>query len=210
MKGTLNSLEESYKVKTKCSEDILGKRNKTIAIIKEHSGKDIDEIKNIYLNEIRLLNQSWGEKYKVLGNKCSELETELAETDEKIRQEQIDIKRLKNQSDKEIQELDSKLNQEVNSQLGLIRGNLQNKLKALEGTNQTLNKKIEELMNDKKNLENNYKMTESKFEYDNSTLRKEMTNLQKNQSARFSEYERVQKNYSNANTEVEVNLCYIN
>lgn len=175
-----------------------------IADSKEQAIKDVEKLKKDHDSEIRLLNQSWGNRHKIMENKCAELEADLNEINENIHQRQIELIHLKEQKDRASQELSSKLHNEVSTQVGIRRKNLENKIKVYESTKDALKKKIEELSNELKAEEKQCAAMEAKFDNANTLLRQEITNLKKDQTAKSSGYEKIQKNAAVTNTAIEV------
>eukprot|EP00826_Nyctotherus_ovalis_P034070 TRINITY_DN2794_c0_g1_i12.p3 TRINITY_DN2794_c0_g1~~TRINITY_DN2794_c0_g1_i12.p3 ORF type:complete len:177 (-),score=68.06 TRINITY_DN2794_c0_g1_i12:412-942(-) len=157
-----------------------------------------------YDAEGRLLSQSWGSRHKILESKCAELEADLNELNEKIHQRQIALIHLKEQKDRVAQELNSKLNNGMSAQVGLMRRNLESKIKMHETAKQMLSKKIEELSEELKAEEKKCSTVEAKFENDNNVLRQEISSFRKDHSANISDYEAIQKNAAIVNSTIEV------
>jgi len=179
-----------------------------IANSKDQAVKDVEKLKRDCNTEIRLLNQSWGSRHKMLESKCAELEADLNEVDEAIHQRQMELIHLKEQKDRVFQELSSKLQSEMSTQVGLTRKSIENKIKMHDNTKQVLNKKIEELGNELKAEEKKYTAMETKFENDNNLLRQKIANLKKDNSTRFSDFEKIQKNVADINSAIQVLLFH--
>lgn len=204
LKANATSLEDVYKAKVNSSEDIIRSHDKVIADGREQGVKDVEKMRRDYGAESRLLGQSWGSRHKILETKCAELEADLNELGEKTHQRQIALIHLKEQKDRAAQELNSKLNSGMSAQVGLMRRNLEGKIKMHETAKQMLAKKIEELSEELKAEEKKCSAVEAKFENDNNILRQEINNLRKDHAAKASDYEAIQKNAAVVNSAIEV------
>ena len=170
----------------------------------EQSQKDLDKAKRDCEAEVKITNQSWASKCKVLEDKCTELQTEMSEDSEKLRQAEADINHSKLDKEQALQELESKLRHELASQAAITVKGLEDKIKTLENGKEGLNSKIVELMEEIKKQEQKLATNAIKFEKENNTLKQDVSNLQKDQAIKFAEYENLEKELAIANSIIEV------
>ena len=85
----------------------------------------------------------------------------------------------------------------------MVKG-LEEKIKSLESTKDSLNNKNAELIEEIKQQERKHSSAAIKLEKENNTLRQEISTLQKDQSIKFSEYEKLDKEAAILQSTIEV------
>eukprot|EP00826_Nyctotherus_ovalis_P028987 TRINITY_DN22851_c0_g1_i1.p2 TRINITY_DN22851_c0_g1~~TRINITY_DN22851_c0_g1_i1.p2 ORF type:complete len:136 (-),score=49.19 TRINITY_DN22851_c0_g1_i1:377-745(-) len=103
-----------------------------------------------------------------------------------------------------LQELESESNKETGLQIEAASKDLEGKLKTMESGNEKLNRRVMELMEEIKQQQSKYGTMLIRCEKESNELKQEISNMQREQSLKFSEGERMKQEIAITSCALEV------
>lgn len=197
-------MENNYREKVNAIDERMERQDREVAANTEQAIKDVEKTKREHEVAVKALEHSWAEKCRALEDKRAELEDKVAESEEKLRQVQMEILDVRIGREQTLQELESESTKETGLQIEAASKDLEGKLKTVEGGSEKLNRRVMELMEEIKLQQSKYSTMLLLCEKESNELKQEISNMQKEQSLKFSEGERMKQEIAITSCALEV------
>ena len=197
-------MENKYKDKTSSVDEIMETQDRDIMLAIEKAAKDMEKTKRDYEVEVKSVEESWDTKCKGLEERKFNLEGRLDVSKEKLRQIKTEISTMRLEKEQLLQELEAKSRKDINKKIEITNKDLEAKVKIMEKDKSELERKIFELTEEIKHQETKHSIMTIRCKKENSELKQDLSNMQKDQSLKFAECVKLEQEIEIANTIIEV------